>query len=85
VDDKPIALTAPFTTSPNFGIAVMNQKLVLIIIRKGFTQLLCDPKAGRMLSDVAVQDSSAITKKQYRTPKVIVGTVKKSIAAIASR
>jgi hypothetical protein len=26
-----------------------------------------------------------MTKKQYRTPKVIVGTVKKSIAAMASR
>jgi hypothetical protein len=38
----------------------MNQKLVLIIIRKGFTQLLCDPKAGGMLSGVAVQDSSAV-------------------------
>ena len=25
------------------------------------------------------------TKKQYRTPKVSVGTVKKSIAAMASR
>jgi hypothetical protein len=29
--------------------------------------------------------SWAITKKQYRTPKVSVGTVKKSIAALASR
>ena len=29
--------------------------------------------------------SWAITKKQYRTPKEIVGTVKKSIAAMASR
>ena len=29
--------------------------------------------------------SCAMTKKQYSTPKVIVGTVKKSIAAIASR
>lgn len=38
----------------------MNQILVLVIIRKGFTQLLRDPKAGRMVSDVAVQDSSAV-------------------------
>jgi hypothetical protein len=58
------------------------------VVRKGFPQLLDNPCAGRVFGDAATQDarrSCAITKKQYSTPKVSVGTVKKSIAAMASR
>ena len=51
-------------------------------------QLLNDPSAGWML--VALQWTicrrlCAMTKKQYSTPRVSVGTVKKSIAVMASR
>ncbi len=55
---------------------------------KRFPQLLDDPRTGRVFGNVEVQDAPTIMlmmKKQYSTPKVIVGTVKKSIAAIASR
>jgi hypothetical protein len=37
-----------------------------------------------MLADVALQDAPPVMKKQYSTPNLMVGTVKKSIAAITS-
>jgi hypothetical protein len=55
---------------------------------KCFSQLLNNPDAGRMASDVEVEDAPPIMaddEEAVETPKVIVGTVKKSIAAIASR
>jgi hypothetical protein len=56
--------------------------------RKRLPQLLDDPTARRMLRDVEVQDTPAIVADEQeaikRIPKVIVGTVKKSMAAIAS-
>ncbi len=32
------------------------------VVRKGFAQLLCDPKNGWMSGDMAVQDSPAIMR-----------------------
>jgi hypothetical protein len=42
------------------GIAVKDQILVFVVIRKGFAELLGDPQAGWMPSDIAVQDLSPI-------------------------
>jgi hypothetical protein len=58
------------------------------VVRKCLAQLLNNP--ALLGCSVTLQcrirrSSCAMTKKQYRTPKVSVGTVKKSIAAIASR
>ena len=55
---------------------------------KCFSQLLDDPQACRMPCDIEVQDAPTIVtddEKAIEHLKVIVGTVKKSIAAIASR
>ena len=41
-----------------------------------------------MTGDVEVEDAPTVmtdVKKQYKTPKVMVGTVKESMAAMASR
>jgi hypothetical protein len=58
------------------------------IVGECFAQLLRNPCATRMTGMFQCRmrrRSCAMTKKQYNTPKVRVGTVKKSIAAIASR
>ena len=71
-----------------FGVPVKDKKPGSELIGKGFPQLLDNPQARRMWGDVKVQDATAIVadeRKQYSTPKVIVGTVKRSIAAMASR
>ena len=71
------------------GIPIKNQEaLRLFAVFPSLVQLQGNPKRAGIASHVAVQDPTPvvpITKKQYRTPKVSVGTVKKSIAAIASR
>ena len=56
-------------------------------VRKRFSELLHDPTAGGMAGDLEVQNPSPVManiKKQYSW-KVTVGTVKKSMAVIASR
>jgi hypothetical protein len=55
--------------------------------RKRLAELLDYPKARGVFRHIEVQDCLrwAITKKQLMTPKLMVGTVKKSIVAIASR
>jgi len=57
------------------------------IVGKGLAQLLHHPSTGRMLSDIAVQNPPPVMRdhKEAVQQNVSVGTVKKSIAAIASR
>ena len=58
------------------------------LIRKGFAHLLGDPVAGRMSRDVAVQNATTVMADDEEAVEhlnVSVGTVKKSIAAMASR
>ena len=58
------------------------------IVWKGFTQLLDDPRAGRVFGDAAAQDSAPIMRdyeEAVQYTKGRVGTLKKSIAAMASR
>ena len=55
---------------------------------KAFRKLLDNPHVYRMLCDVEVQNAPgimAMMKKQESTAKVIVETLKESVAAIASR
>ena len=59
-----------------------------LIIRKGLAQLVGNPSAIRMSGDVEMKDPPPVMrnhKEAVDTPKASVGTVKKSIAAIASR
>ena len=58
------------------------------VVRKCLAQLLDDPGAGKMLREVAVQDATPVMcndEEAVQNAKVSVGTMKKSIAAIASR
>jgi len=84
-----VAFTAAITSNPNFLIAIKDQVFVRGFKWKRLAQLLDDPSARRMLRDVNVQDAPPImtdNKKSNRARQTkIVGTVKKSIAAIASR
>lgn len=69
-------------------IPIKHEELLSRDIRPCFPHLLNDPERTRIPGHVAVQNFPRpwlITKKQYKTPKVSVGTVKKSIAAMASR
>ena len=61
--------------------AIKDQILGCGVVGKCLTELLNDPCAGWMPGHIAV----TMTKKQYNTPNVSAGTVKKSIAAIALR
>jgi hypothetical protein len=73
---------------PVFCIPVMDEKSGSRPKRKRLPQLLNDPSAGRMLREVEMQDTPAIMaddKEAVEDAKVIVGTVKKSMAAIPSR
>jgi hypothetical protein len=60
----------------------------LIAVFPSLVQLHANPKPVRVASRVAVENSATIVaddEEQYRTPKVRVGTVKKSMPAMASR
>jgi hypothetical protein len=73
---------------PELLIAIKDQVFVRRFKGKCLAQLLDDPTASRMLRDVNVQDARPIMaddEEAVETPKVIVGTVKKSRAAMASR
>ena len=53
--------------SKSVRVTITDEKLGGGLIRKGFPQLLNDPRASRMPRDVKVRDASAvmaITKKQ---------------------
>ena len=70
--------------------AIKNQILGCAIVGEGLSQLLRHPSASGMPRGIEMKNPSSLmgrsTKKQYNTPKVSVGTVKKSIAAsLASR
>jgi len=70
------------------GVPIKDQELVHMLRREGFSHLLCNPKMSRVSGDIEVEDAPTIMRddeKQYSTLKLSVGTVKKSIAAIASR
>ena len=72
-----------------FLIVIKQQELRGRFVRKRFSQLLRDPTAGGMTGDVEVRNLSPVMclmiKKQYSSWNVTVGTVKKSMAAMASR
>jgi len=58
------------------------------VVRERLAQLLDDPGTVRMLGHIAVEDSPPIMRNDeeaVQNAKVSVGTMKKSIAAIASR
>lgn len=58
------------------------------LIREGFSQLLDNPGARGMTRHVAVENAPSVVADDEETveeAKVAVGTVKKSMAAIASR
>ena len=61
-----------------------NQILGCAIVGEGLSQVLRHPSASGMPRGIEMKNllrrSWEITKKQYNTPKVRVGTVKKSIA-----
>ena len=75
--------------SAELAVAVQDQILGCTILWEGLSQLLHDPGTGGMLSVTLkcriLRRPCSITKKPYSTRKVAVGTVKKSMAAIASR
>jgi hypothetical protein len=59
-----------------------------LVVGKCLAQLLRDPEAGRVSCDIAMQYSPAIMRdheKAVQDTKGELGTVKKSIAAMASR
>jgi hypothetical protein len=67
---------------------IKDQMLRGRVVRKCLAQLLNDPCAGRMSGHVGVENvppARGDDKGAYSTPKVSVGTVKKSMAAMASR
>ncbi len=69
-------------------VSVENEEPLWLIVSPSFAQLQYDPQGVWLTGNIECRifrRSWPMTKKQYRTPKVSVGTVKKSIAAIASR
>ena len=70
------------------AVTIKNHIAVRTRFRKCFPQLLHYPGAGRVFRDVEMEDPASTVfddEKQYKTRKVRVGTVKKSMAAMASR
>ena len=66
-------------------IAISQQEAGHCLFRKGFNDLLCGPEGSRVCRHIEVDHcllSCSNTTKPYKTLKVAVGTVKKSIAAI---
>ena len=69
-------------------IVVEDHVTILTTLGKRFPQLLYDPIGTRLAGDIEcriLRLECSITKKQYRSLKVRVGTAKKSMAAITSR
>lgn len=69
-------------------IMIKDEKLGGRLVREGLSRLLDNPGASRMTCDVEVEDAPPVMtddEEQYRQLKVTVGTVKKSMAAMASR
>ncbi len=70
------------------GVAIKDQILGNGLKGKGFTQLLHHPGASRIAGDVEVQNAPAVVgndKEAVQNSKCEGGTVKKSMAATASR
>jgi len=85
----PIAFTVATTSALNFASRSKIRKRCGCWL---YSQVSCNCKATQRALGLRVtlqcrirRRSWPITKKQYRMPKVSVGTVKKSIAAISSR
>jgi len=73
---------------PILRIPIRDQEAGFRFKRKRLPQQLDNPLARRMAGDVEVQNAATAMdddKDQQSTRKVTVGTVKKSIAAMASR
>jgi hypothetical protein len=71
--------------SLELGVAVEDEILGCTALWEGLSQLLHDPGTGGMfvtLSCRRLRRPWLVTKKQYSTRKVAVGTVKKSRAAM---
>lgn len=69
-------------------IVVQDEVIRIRNVRECFAQLLRDPVAGQVRCDAEVQDAPAVVgndKKAIEDVNVIVGTVKKSMAAMPSR
>ena len=69
-------------------VAVKEQEPVCSRVRPCFPHLLNDPQSTRISRDAVAKDLAPVVaddKKAIQNPKVSVGTVKKSIAAIAAR
>src|ERR1700730_4304057 len=84
----PISLTAETTSAPNFASRSNSKNLCGCLWAHASRNCCATQRASGFrvtLKCRILRRSWPITKKQYRTPKVSVGTVKKSIAAMASR
>jgi len=70
------------------GVTIQNRIAARTRFWKCFPQLLHYPGAGRVFRDVEMEDPASTVfadEETIRDPKMRVGTVKKSMAAMASR
>jgi hypothetical protein len=70
------------------AVPIKDQVARCAVFRKSFAQLLHDPLALGMFGGIEVEDSPPLVadhEEAVEHPKVAVGTVKKSMAAITSR
>src|SRR5260370_22176825 len=85
---EPYSFYGVFDFGAKLCVIIENHVSLPVIVRKGFSQLLCDPATSGICGCSKVQDgrrSWPMRRKQYSSPKETVGTVKKSMAAMASR